>query len=240
MATLAVNVDHVATVRQARRAHDPDPVTAALLAELAGCHAIIVHLREDRRHICDRDVEVLMKVITTQLNLEMAATEEMIGIACSLKPAVCCLVPEKREELTTEGGLDVAGRAENLRHAVESLHSAGIKVSLFVDPERTQIEASRHVGADIVELHTGAYSNACGDGDRRRELETIASGAKCAASLGLRVHAGHGLDYHNVQPVVAIPEISEYSIGHSIIARAVLVGMERAVAEMVALVKGDC
>ena len=237
MAKLAVNIDHVATVRQARRALEPDPITAALLAELAGCDGIIAHLREDRRHICDRDIYLLKKVIKTKLNLEMAATEEMIAIASEVKPALCTLVPEKRQELTTEGGLDVLGNFDHVGKAVEMLHQAHIRVSLFIDPAENQIKAARETGADIVEIHTGTYSNAIGEKDTERELKNIASSASFAASLGFGVSAGHGLDYRNICPILGIEEINEFSIGHSIIARAILVGFERAVREMILLIK---
>lgn len=238
MAKLAVNVDHVATVRQVRRAVEPDPVTAAVLSELAGCDGIIAHLREDRRHISDRDVYLLKKVIKTKLNLEMAPTDEMIGIASEVKPALCTLVPEKRQELTTEGGLDVLGNFEQVARAVNALHQAHIRVSLFIDPAENQIKSARETGADIVEIHTGTYANAIiNEKDSERELKNIAFSASVAASLGLDVSAGHGLDYRNIHPLLGIAGISEFSIGHSIIARAVLVGIERAVREMIQLVK---
>ena len=237
MATLAVNVDHVATVRQARLITEPDPVEAALLAEKAGCHGIIVHLREDRRHIQDRDVEELRKTLSTRLNLEMAAVSEMVEIARRIKPDMSCLVPEKREELTTEGGLDIAGHKENIKQAVRDLKEAGIAVSLFVDAEKEQLQASKDVGADYVEIHTGHYADAKTREDEDAEFEKIAEGIQYAVSLGLRVNVGHGLNYTNTQRLVPIREIEEYSIGHSIVARAVLTGFERAVREMVALVK---
>lgn len=238
MATLAVNVDHVATVREARKGKEPDPVTAAALAELAGCDGIIVHLREDRRHIGDRDVRILRETVKTKLNLEMAATEEMIGIALDVKPDMSCLVPEKREELTTEGGLDVVGNKDHVRDAVRRLQQGGIAVSLFIDPTAEQVTAAHETGTDVIELHTGIYSNAQSQEERARYLQDIVASASRAAELGMGVNVGHGLDYHNVDPLVAIPEIQEFSIGHSIVARALLVGFERAVMEMVALVKG--
>ncbi len=237
MAKLIVNVDHVATVRQARRIDEPDPVTAAALAELAGCEGIIVHLREDRRHIQDRDVELLRKTVKTKLNLEMAAVQEMIDIARRIRPDMSCLVPEKREELTTEGGLDVAGRQQHIARAVDQLHDAGIAVSLFVDADKRQIEAARDTGAEFVEIHTGRYCDAKSENDADRELNEIVQGIAQAASLGLRVNVGHGLNYINIRKLLPVREIEEYSIGHSIIARAVLVGIERAVREMVELIK---
>jgi len=238
MATLAVNVDHVATVRQARLITEPDPVTAALLAEKAGCHGIIVHLREDRRHIQDRDVEKLRQTLKTKLNLEMAAVPEMVEIARRIKPDMSCLVPEKREELTTEGGLDVAGQKENIKQAVRDLKEAGIVVSLFVDAEREQLQASKDAGADYVEIHTGHYADAKTRGEEDAEFEKIAEGIAYAVSLGLRVNVGHGLNYTNTQRLVPIKEIEEFSIGHSIIARAVMVGIEQAVREMLEIIKG--
>lgn len=236
-ARLSINVDHVATIRQARRGREPDPVTAAALAELAGCHGIIVHLREDRRHIQDRDVELLRRTVKTHLNLEMAATEEMIGIARRVKPDMCTLVPEKREELTTEGGLDVVRHFDQVRRAVQALQEGTITVSLFVDTDAAQIRAAKDAGAEVVELHTGAYSDAGTEFERGRELKAIAESAAFAAQQGLRVHAGHGLDYHNIVALTPIKEIEEFSIGHSIIARAMLVGIVAAVKEMLALIR---
>lgn len=227
---LGVNVDHVATVRQARRIDVPDPVEAALLAERAGADGITVHLREDRRHIQDSDVERLREKVATKLNLEMALSEEIVAIACRIKPDDACLVPERRQELTTEGGLDVVANRARVREAVERLAAAGIRVSLFVDAEAEQIEAARETGAHGVEIHTGRYAEAFGR--HERELEAVREGAARARRLGLEVHAGHGLNYRNVLPVAEIPEIVELNIGHSIVARAVLVGMERAVKEM--------
>jgi pyridoxine 5-phosphate synthase len=231
---LGVNVDHVATVRQARRARHPDPVHAALQAELAGADSITMHLREDRRHIIDRDPAAFLQLMRTRLNLEMAVTSEMITIAQRLRPADCCLVPEKREEVTTEGGLDVAGQQAMLRDAVAELGAAGIRVSLFIDPDIAQLKAARAVGAPVVELHTGAYADSQGAA-RARELERLRGTARQAAALGLIVNAGHGLDYQNVQPVAAIPEIVELNIGHAIVGRALFTGIGEAVREMKAL-----
>lgn len=228
---LGVNIDHVATVRQARRAAVPDPLEAALLAEKAGADGITVHLREDRRHIQDHDVEGLRRRIGTKLNLEMAVTPAMVAFAEKLRPNDACFVPEKREELTTEGGLDVIAQRVKVTEAVARLQACGIHVSLFIDPDRAQIEAAREAGAHAIEIHTGAYCNA-GGGAREKECQTIATAASLARSLGLEVHAGHGLDYENVLPVARIPEVVELNIGHSIIARAVMVGIEQAVREM--------
>ncbi len=231
MIRLGVNVDHVATVRQARRAHLPDPVEAALLAEHAGADGITVHLREDRRHIQERDVGLMRQRLKTKLNLEMAVTPAMIALAETLRPDDACFVPEKREELTTEGGLDVAAHREKIIEAVGRLQDRGIRVSLFIDPDRSQLETSKAVGAHAVEIHTGTYCNAS-QSERDSERATLATAAARAHKLGLEVHAGHGLDYDNVLPVAAIPEIVELNIGHSIIARAVMVGIEKAVREM--------
>ena len=237
MARLSVNVDHVATLRQARGIDEPDPVWAAILAEKAGADGIIVHLREDRRHIQDRDLEVLRQVVKGQLNMEMAATEEMIGIAGRVQPELCTLVPEKRQELTTEGGLDVAGNLEAIRAAVAALRQAGIRVSLFIDPTSEQIKAAHQVEAQVVELHTGSYCNAPDEAARLKLLGALEDSARLASRLGLKVAAGHGLNLRNVHPLLAMPEIEEYSIGHSIVARAVFVGLEQAVGEMLALVR---
>jgi pyridoxine 5-phosphate synthase len=233
---LSVNIDHIATVRQARRGSEPDPVAAAVLAELAGAGGVIAHLREDRRHVQDRDLRLLREIVRTKLNMEMAATEEMQRIAREIKPDFSTLVPEKREELTTEGGLEVASRTEFLRSFIGALKDAGIVVSLFVDPDEKQIAASKKAGADWVEIHTGAYANAALERDRERELTKIADAAQLASSLGLRVGAGHGLNYLNVPPIAGIPEVEEMNIGHSIIARATLVGIDRAVREMIGLI----
>ncbi|MPZ77391.1 MAG: pyridoxine 5'-phosphate synthase [Deltaproteobacteria bacterium] len=231
MIRLGINVDHIATVRQARRAEVPDPVEVALLAEKAGADGITVHLREDRRHIQERDVELLRQRLRTKLNLEMAVTPAMVLFAEKLRPNDACFVPEKREELTTEGGLDVAAHRRKIRDAVRHLQGAGIRVSLFVDPEQVQIEASYEAGAHAVEIHTGMYCNAVGD-ERDKQLEAVVAAAKLAQSMGLEVHGGHGLNYENVLPVAEIPAIVELNIGHSIVARAVIVGIERAVREM--------
>lgn len=231
MLRLGVNVDHVATVRQARRAEVPDPVAAALLAEQAGADGITVHLREDRRHIQERDVERLRERATTKINLEMAVTPAMVAYAEKLRPDDACFVPEKREELTTEGGLDVIAHNTKVKEAVARLQDRGVHVSLFIDPASPQIEAAREAGAYAVEIHTGAYCNAGGAG-RDKERQAIAAAASLAQSLGLEVHGGHGLDYENVSLVAAIPEIVELNIGHSIIARAVIVGISQAVREM--------
>ncbi|MDP9087906.1 MAG: pyridoxine 5'-phosphate synthase [Pseudomonadota bacterium] len=228
---LGVNIDHVATLRQARRARYPDPVHAALLAEDAGADSITLHLREDRRHIQDRDVIAMREALQTRMNLEMAVTEEMVRIALEVKPQDACLVPESRQEVTTEGGLDVAGQRTRVRDAVAALAAAGIRVSLFIDPDQAQIEAARQAGAPVIELHTGAYADAIG-GARAREFERLRHAAKAAASLGLTVNAGHGLNYHNVQPIAAIPEIIELNIGHSIIARSIIDGLAKAVRDM--------
>lgn len=237
MPRLGVNIDHVATVREARGVDYPDPVTAAALAELAGAECIVVHLREDRRHIKDRDLWILKETVQTALNMEMAATEEMIKIASQIKPHIATLVPEKREELTTEGGLDVKGNLKRVEEAVQALTRAGIRVSLFIDPQMEQIEASRDVGGDAIEIHTGAYCEAKTPQELEEELQKVIVAAGKAHSLGLEVKAGHGLNYVNVGPIADIPEISELSIGHCIVARAVLVGMERAVRDMIALIQ---
>jgi pyridoxine 5-phosphate synthase len=231
-----VNIDHVATLREARGINYPEPVYAAGIAEMAGASGIIVHLREDRRHIKDRDVRLLREVVRTRLNLEMAATPEMVSIAIEIKPDMVTLVPEKRQELTTEGGLDVAGQSRKLTKVVESLRSAGIFVSLFIDPRDEQIIASRTVHADMVELHTGNYSDAVNEKMQDEELKKIARSAARAKELKLGVNAGHGLHYHNVKEVAAIREIDELSIGHSIIARAIFVGLDRAVRDMIELI----
>lgn len=236
-ARLGVNVDHVATLRQARRAAYPDPAIAAALAELAGADQITIHLREDRRHIQDRDLLVLRKTVSTRLNLEMAAAQEMVKIAYEVKPDIVTLVPERREELTTEGGLDAVGGRDHVRRVVKTLRDADIEVSLFIDAEIDQVKAAHRAEAQTVEFHTGRYCEARLAGDRRRELARLVDACKTAAKLGLQVAAGHGLNYQNVQPVAAIPEIEELNIGHAIVARAVLVGLERAVREMKELLK---
>ncbi len=234
---LGVNVDHVATVRQARRAPVPDPVAAAVLAELGGADGITVHLREDRRHIQDRDVEILRRTVKTRLNLEMAATDEMVRIALQTRPDQVTLVPEKRAELTTEGGLDVVRERTSTATAIRALGEGGIPVFLFVDPERAQLDASRELGATGIEIHTGKYCDAHEPAVVVRELERVRDATAHALGLALEVHAGHGLDYTNVAPIAAIPGIVELNIGHSIVARAVLVGIERAVSEMAARIR---
>jgi pyridoxine 5-phosphate synthase len=231
---LGVNIDHVATLRQVRRATFPDPLYAALVAEQSGADSITLHLREDRRHILDHDVTRMRSALQTRMNLEMAATDAMLTIARSVRPQDCCLVPEKREELTTEGGLDVAGQVARLRDCCAALHDAGIRVSLFVDPEPAQLEAALAAGAPVVELHTGAYADSTGE-RQALELMRIAEAARFGSRIGLTIHAGHGLNYHNVQPVAAIPEIVELNIGHAIVARAVMDGMGPAVRDMKAL-----
>jgi pyridoxine 5-phosphate synthase len=228
---LGVNIDHVATLRQVRRASYPDPLHAALLAEKSGADSITLHLREDRRHIQDRDVTVMRAALQTRMNLEMAVTDEMILIAKRVLPQDCCLVPEKRAEVTTEGGLDVRGQAARIGAACAELAAAGIRVSLFIDPDPDQIEASRRVGAPVIELHTGAYAEASGEA-RAKEFERLRAGAHLGTSLGLTVNAGHGLHYHNVAPVAAIEEIVELNIGHAIVARAVFDGLATAVRDM--------
>ena len=237
MPRLGVNIDHVATVREARRIDYPDPVAAAALAELAGAACIVVHLREDRRHIKDRDLQILRETVKTALNMEMAATEEMIRIASQIKPDISTLVPEKREELTTEGGLDVVGNRTRVEKAVKALKGGGIQVSLFIDPTADQIQTSRDVGADAIEIHTGMYCEAKTPQEVNEEYTKVIAAAGQAHGLGLEVKAGHGLNYFNVGKIADIPEIVELSIGHSIVARAVLVGMEQAVRDMIALIQ---
>lgn len=231
---LGINIDHVATVRQARRAQYPDPVHAALLAEQAGADSITVHLREDRRHIQDRDVRSLRALLQTRMNLEMALTEEMLDLACELQPADCCLVPEKRAEVTTEGGLEAAAQIPPLTAAAQRLAAAGVRLSLFIDPEPRQVEAAARIGAPAIELHTGAYADSSGAA-QAAQLSRLHSCAQLGARLGLSVHAGHGLNYHNVQPVAAIREIVELNIGHAIVARAIFTGLAVAVRDMKAL-----
>ncbi len=236
MASLAVNVDHIATIREARGIDEPDPVLAAGLAELAGAEGIICHLRGDRRHIKDRDLELLKKTVKTKLNLEMAPVKELVDLALKIKPDVVTLVPERTEEVTTEGGLDVAGNRGEYRGITATLKRAGISVSFFIDPDPDQIRESHSAGADIVEINTREYSEARSESDILRHLEKIEEAAKLASKLKLRVHAGHGLNYVNIKRFAAIPEIEEYSIGHSIIARTVMVGIGQAVREMASLV----
>lgn len=238
MARLAVNVDHVATVRQARLAAEPDPAAAAMLAELAGAHGIVVHLREDRRHIQDRDVAVLRKTIKTKMNLEMAATKEMVEIAQKIKPQVATLVPEKRQELTTEGGLDVVLFEESLVGVVDALHGSGIAVSLFIDPEPKQIKTAGRLEVEYIELHTGSFAEAESFSHRQEEYERLITAARLGKKLGIGIHAGHGVDYRNILWLRNITEIEEFSIGHSIIARSMLVGMDRAVRDMLELIGG--
>ena len=229
---LGVNIDHVATLRQARKGRYPDPVTAAALAELGGADQITLHVREDRRHVNDRDLALLRQTVNGTLNLEMAAVQPMLELALQHRPDTATLVPERRQELTTEGGLEVAANRDEIRRVVRGLREAGIEVSIFVDPEPAQLEASQRADADAVELHTGRYCDARTPHDRSRELTRIIEAARAAAKLGLRVAAGHGLDYWNVKPVAEIQEITELNIGYAIVCRAVLTGMERAVRDM--------
>ncbi|MBN3134242.1 pyridoxine 5'-phosphate synthase [Pectobacterium punjabense] len=234
---LGVNIDHIATLRNARGTAYPDPVQAAFVAEQAGADGITVHLREDRRHITDRDVRILRETLQTRMNLEMAVTEEMLNIACEVKPHFCCLVPEKRQEVTTEGGLDVAGQQEKIDNAVAKLSQANILVSLFIDADKRQIDAAVASGAPYIEIHTGAYADAPDDETRQHEFERIRDAATYAAAQGLKVNAGHGLTYHNVLPIAALPEMHELNIGHAIIGRAVMSGLKEAVAEMKSLMR---
>ncbi|WP_299020579.1 pyridoxine 5'-phosphate synthase [uncultured Photobacterium sp.] len=232
---LGVNIDHIATLRNARGTRYPDPVHAAEVAERAGADGITVHLREDRRHIKDRDVRILRETIQTRMNLEMAVTDEMVKIALETKPEFVCLVPEKREELTTEGGLDVAGQLEKIKTATQKLSEAGIKVSLFIDADREQIDAAVACGAPYIELHTGHYADAETEEAQQDELKKIAAAASYANDQGIKVNAGHGLTYHNVKPIAALPELYELNIGHSIIGRAAFDGLQTAVADMKAI-----
>lgn len=229
---LGVNVDHIATLRQARGTNYPDPVYAASVAEHAGANGITVHLREDRRHIQDRDIYVLKQTLHTRMNFEMAVTEEMLAIACEVKPVFCCLVPEKREELTTEGGLDVAGQQDKINAAVARLAEAGIQTSLFIDADKKQIDAAVLSKAAYIEIHTGQYAEAKNETEQQEELARLIEGIEYAHSLGLKVNAGHGLNYFNVKPIAAIPEIIELNIGHAIIARAVIDGLDKAIRDM--------
>ena len=235
MARLGVNVDHVATLRQARGGKEPDPIAAAIMAELAGADGIVVHLREDRRHIQDRDLQLLRQTVQTKLDLEMAADEAMVKIALSVRPDFVTLVPERRQELTTEGGLDVSSHKDRIKDIIARLHEGDIPVSLFIEPDLEQIRAAHKVGADLVELHTGRYANADNFKDVQTEFDLLVQAAKLSSKLGMRVNAGHGLNYQNVSHLLSVPEIEEYNIGHSIMARAILVGMDRAVREMKAL-----
>ena len=238
MLTLGVNIDHVATIRQARRTVEPDPVAAAVLAELGGADGITVHLREDRRHIQERDVRILRQTVRTHLNLEMAPTEEMIAIALDIQPDYVTLVPEKREEVTTEGGIDIVNNLSRFREVVDKLQRAAIPVSWFIDADVTQIQAAAETKAKFIELHTGKYADATSEDERHQELTILQEGTKQAIALGLRINAGHGLTYGNVYPVACIEGMEELNIGHSIISRAVLVGLERAVQEMKLAMRG--
>ena len=237
MTRLGVNIDHAATVREARKTNEPDPIQAAFLADLGGADGIVCHLREDRRHIQDRDLDILRRTVTSHLNLEMAAIDTMVEIALKVKPDMVTLVPEKREEVTTEGGLDVRLGVGRITGVVSTLKGAGIVVSLFIDPDMTQIKEAARIGADYVELHTGSYAEAKQGVDEAIELEKLERGAQAAARLGLGVSAGHGLTYHNVQAIAAILEVEELNIGHSIVSRAIMVGMERATSDMVELIR---
>ena len=239
MARLGVNVDHIATLRQARGGHEPDPIFAAVLAELGGADGIVVHLREDRRHIQDRDLKLLRETVTNTLNLEMAVEESVAKIAIKIRPDKVTLVPERRQELTTEGGLAVTDHHDRIKALIHVMHDAQIQVSLFVDPDPNQIRASQKVGADAIELHTGRYANSRHAQEIKKEFDALEEGTKLAKKLGLEVNAGHGLTYHNIQPLTSIRDIVEFNVGHSIISRAVLVGLERAVQEMKALVSGN-
>jgi pyridoxine 5-phosphate synthase len=231
---LGINIDHVATLRQARRGRYPDPVHAALAAEMAGADSITLHLREDRRHIQDQDVRSLRELLKTHMNLELAVTDEMLEFARAVRPADCCFVPERRAEITTEGGLDVAGQIQRMTQATKLLTEQGVRVAVFIDPDPRQIEAAAQIGAPAIELHTGAYAE-CTGSRQATELERLHAGARQAAGLGLEVHAGHGLNYHNVQPVAAIRDIVELNIGHAIMARAIFDGLPVAVREMKSL-----
>ena len=235
MARLGVNIDHVATLRQARGGAEPDPLAAAVLVELAGADGLVVHLREDRRHIQDKDLHLLREIVRTKLDLEMAADDAMAKIALTVKPDLVTLVPEKRQELTTEGGLDLVGQKERLQNIISLLHDGGIPVSVFIEPDLNQVKAAHKIAADFVELHTGRYANATRSKEADAEFDAITHAAKLAYKLGMGVNAGHGLNYRNVKRLTNIPEIVEYNIGHSIIARAVLVGLEQAVKDMKAL-----
>lgn len=237
MPRLGVNIDHVATLRQARGGYEPDPVMAASLVQLAGADGIVVHLREDRRHIQDRDLMILRETVHLQLNLEMAAEDAIAKIAVNVKPDLVTLVPERRQELTTEGGLGVTEHRERLQTMVEFLHDGGIPVSLFIDPDPNQVKAAHRIHADFIELHTGKYANTRRLSERNTELDNLVQAAKLACKLGLRVSAGHGLNYQNIQPLKQITEIEEYNIGHSIISRSVFVGLDRAVREMHDLIR---
>lgn len=238
MVRLGVNIDHVATVRQARRTTEPDPVWAAAMAELGGADQITVHLRQDRRHIQDRDVEILAQTVNVNLNLECACIDEMLQIACRLKPDQVCLVPENRQEITTEGGLDVVGNFDRVADSTRRLQDSGILVSLFIDPQSAQIEACKKIGAQAVELHTGCYANARGD-ERQTELIKLVEAGKLVSALDMRLDAGHGLTYANVVPVAQIESMAELNIGHSIVARSIFVGFKNAVREMKVLINRE-
>jgi len=235
MIQLGVNIDHIATLRQARHTRYPSPVQAALLAEIAGADGITLHLREDRRHIQDRDLEILREVLQTRMNLEMAVTDEMIGIALKTKPNDVCLVPERREELTTEGGLDIVANFDRVQRACTTLSKVGVRVSLFLNADSQQIEASKAAGAQVVEIDTGHYADAPSEPAQEQELTRIKAAAAQAINLGLRVNAGHGLNYHNVRKIAALPQVTELNIGHAIVAHAIFVGWQQAVREMKAL-----
>jgi pyridoxine 5-phosphate synthase len=234
---LGVNIDHVATLRQARGTRYPDPVQAAIESEQGGADSVTLHLREDRRHIQERDVELLSSILQTRMNLEMAVTEEMLDIACRIRPADCCLVPERREELTTEGGLDVAGQLQRMGDACARLAQAGIRVSLFIDADARQVEAAREAGAPCIEIHTGHFADAADGPEREAELQRIVQAAELGTQIGLQVNAGHGLHYHNVQAIAAIPQVRELNIGHAIVARALFCGLGEAVREMKRLMR---
>jgi len=234
---LAVNIDHIATIREARRSSEPDPVLAALLAEQAGAHGIVCHIRSDRRHIKERDLRLLRQTVKTRLNIEMAATKEMKKLALEIKPDVVSLVPEREDELTTEGGLDVLANENDLSAHIKELREGGIRVSIFVDPDNEQISACQRAGVDLVEINTGKYADLKPGQEQDKALEEIKKAAKHGVGLGLEIHAGHGLDYKNVQPVAAIPEMEEFSIGFAIVARAAMTGIEHAVREMVELIQ---
>ncbi len=235
---LGVNIDHVATIRQARGTRYPDPIQAAIEVEQAGADAVTLHLREDRRHIQDRDVEMLKGILLSRMNLEMAVTEEMLAVAERIQPEECCLVPERREELTTEGGLEVLGQKSRMKEACSRLAEAGVRVSLFIDADCAQIEAAKEVGAPVIEIHTGHYADAMSKAEREAEFARIKEAVEFGDSIGLHVNAGHGLNYQNVQPIAALPQIKELNIGHAIIARALFTGLQPAVIEMRRLMKG--
>lgn len=238
MARLGVNIDHVATLREARKTYEPDPIVAAAMAEMAGADGVTVHLREDRRHIQDRDLRLLKETVTTRLNLEMAATGEMTKIALYIKPVQATLVPERREEVTTEGGLDVAKNLDQIKKTAGMLKDGGIKVSLFIDPDVDQVKASHRAGADAVEIHTGRYAGAKSDKAADEEFQNIINAMRTGLKLALSINAGHGLNYHNIRRLAVVPEIEEFNIGHAIVSRAVFVGFPQAVREMVELIKG--